>query len=111
MRRKKERLIDDADLVEKDIKRQTRRRFSAEVKIRIVLSGLRGKDGIEELCRQLGIAHSQNFLPLIAKTASSIFHLSFSLGRSLPMPSAKCWPKRLIQRRTVSLLTIHRIQQ
>ena len=51
MRRKNERFTDDADRVVKDIKRQTRRRFSAEEKIRIVLAGLRGEDSIAELCR------------------------------------------------------------
>ena len=61
MRRKNERLTDDADRVVKDIKRQTRRRFSAEEKIRIVLSGLRGEDSIAELCRQEGIAQSQYY--------------------------------------------------
>ena len=33
----------------------TRRQFSAEEKIRIVLSGLRGEDSIVELCRREGI--------------------------------------------------------
>ena len=61
MRRKNERFSDDADRVVKDIKRQTRRRFSAEEKIRIVLSGLRGEDSIAELCRQEGIAQSQYY--------------------------------------------------
>ncbi len=61
MRRKNERLTDDAERVVKDIKRQTRRRFSAEDKIRIVLSGLRGDDSIAELCRQEGIAQSQYY--------------------------------------------------
>ena len=61
MRRKNERRTDDADRVFKDIKRQTRRRFSAEEKIRIVLAGLRGEDNIAELCRQEGIAQSQYY--------------------------------------------------
>lgn len=61
MRRKNERLTDDADRVVKDIKRQTRRRFSSEEKIRIVLAGLRGEDSIAELCRQEGIAQSQYY--------------------------------------------------
>ena len=61
MRRKSERRTDDADRVVKDIKRQTRRRFSAEEKIRIVLAGLRGEDSIAELCRQEGIAQSQYY--------------------------------------------------
>ena len=42
----------------KDIRRQTRRHFSAEDKIRIVLDGLRGEDSIAELCRKEGIAQS-----------------------------------------------------
>jgi len=42
----------------KDIRRQTRRHFSAEDKIRIVLDGLRGEDGLAELCRKEGIAQS-----------------------------------------------------
>ena len=61
MRRKNEHLTVDADRVVKDIKRQTRRRFSAEEKIRIVVSGLRGEDIIAELCRQEGIAQSQYY--------------------------------------------------
>ena len=44
--------------VVKNIRRQTRRHFSAEDKIRIVLDGLRGDDSIAELCRREGIAQS-----------------------------------------------------
>jgi transposase len=44
-----------ADEVVKDIRRATRRQFSAEEKIRIVLEGLRGEDSIAELCRREGI--------------------------------------------------------
>jgi len=44
MRRKNQRITDDADRAVKDMKRQTRRRFSAEEKIRIVLAGLRGDE-------------------------------------------------------------------
>ena len=40
----------------KDIKRATRRHYSAEEKIRIVLDGLRGEDSIAELCRREGIS-------------------------------------------------------
>ena len=39
----------------KDIRRKTRRKFSTEEKIRIVLDGLRGESSIAELCRQEGI--------------------------------------------------------
>ncbi len=47
-----------AEQVVKDIRRATRRHFSAEDKIRIVLDGLRGDDSIAELCRKEGIAQS-----------------------------------------------------
>jgi len=40
----------------KDIKRKTRKQYSAEEKIRIVLDGLRGEESIAELCRIEGIA-------------------------------------------------------
>ena len=42
--------------VVRDIRRQTRKKYSAEEKIRIVLEGLRGEDSIAELCRREGIA-------------------------------------------------------
>jgi transposase len=41
--------------VVKEIRRKTRRKFSVEEKIRIVLEGLRGETGIAELCRREGI--------------------------------------------------------
>jgi transposase len=45
----------------KDIRRATRRHFSAEEKIRIVLEGLRGEESIAELCRRKGIASSMYY--------------------------------------------------
>ena len=39
----------------KEIRRKTRRKFSSEEKIRIVLDGLRGESSIAELCRREGI--------------------------------------------------------
>ena len=45
----------EADKLIRNIKRQTRRKFNAEEKIRIVLAGLRGEDSIAELCRREGI--------------------------------------------------------
>ena len=40
----------------RDIRRRTRRKFSPEEKIRIVLEGLRGEESIASLCRREGIA-------------------------------------------------------
>ncbi len=58
MRQKSGRPKERAEKVVRDIRRATRRRFSAEEKIRIVLKGLRGEDSIAELCRREGIAQS-----------------------------------------------------
>ena len=41
----------ESERVVKDIRRKTRKQYSAEEKIRIVLDGLRGEDSIAELCR------------------------------------------------------------
>ncbi len=53
-----------AEQVVKDIRRATRRHYSTEDKIRVVLSGLRGEDSIAELCesarvsrRPVGLSH------------------------------------------------------
>ena len=40
----------------KNIRRATRKQYSSEEKIRIVLDGLRGESSIAELCRREGIA-------------------------------------------------------
>jgi len=58
MRRKSGTQKEPAEKVIKDIRRVTRRRFSAEEKIRIVLEGLRGEESIAALCRREGIAES-----------------------------------------------------
>jgi len=42
--------------VVRDIRRKTRRKYSTEEKIRIVLEGLRGEESIAELCRREGIS-------------------------------------------------------
>jgi transposase-like protein len=47
-----------ATQVLKNIRRATRRHFSAEDKIRIVLEGLRGEDSIAVLCRREGIVQN-----------------------------------------------------
>ena len=50
-----ERRAGSAEKTVRDIRRATRRKFSAEEKIRIVLEGLRGEETIAELCRKEGI--------------------------------------------------------
>ena len=45
----------DSEAVVREIKRRTRKKYSSEEKIRIVLEGLRGEESIAELCRKEGI--------------------------------------------------------
>ena len=52
---------DSAEKVIKDIKRATRRRFSPEDKIRIVLECLRGEDSIAAICRRESIHPNQYY--------------------------------------------------
>jgi len=40
----------------REIRRRSRRKFSPDEKIRIVLEGLRGEESIADLCRREGIA-------------------------------------------------------
>ena len=58
MRQKPGRRKSHGEKVVKDIRRATRKQYSAEEKIRIVLDGLKGEDSIAELCRREGIAQS-----------------------------------------------------
>ena len=44
-----------SEAIIRDIKRKTRRKFTAEEKIRIVLEGMRGEASINGLCRKEGI--------------------------------------------------------
>ena len=48
----------DPESTVREIRRKTRRKYSTEEKIRIVLDGLKGEDSIAELCRREGIAQS-----------------------------------------------------
>ncbi len=45
----------DPESVVRQIKRRTRKKYSSEEKIRIVLEGLRGEESIAEICRREGI--------------------------------------------------------
>ena len=56
MRRKSHATDLSSEEVVKDIRRVTRKRYSAEERIRIVLDGLRGEMSTAELCRREGIA-------------------------------------------------------
>lgn len=49
------------EAVVREIRRQTRRKFTAEEKIRIVLEGLKGEVSISELCRREGIVSNMYY--------------------------------------------------
>ena len=58
MRQKSVSQTPSSERIVKDIRRATRKQYSAEEKIRIVLDGLRGEHSVAELCRREGIAES-----------------------------------------------------
>jgi transposase len=55
MRPKQSSEPESAEQAVRDIRRSTRRQYSAEEKIRIMLDRLRGEQNIAELCRRQGI--------------------------------------------------------
>ena len=67
-----------SEKIVKDIKRATRKQYSSEEKIRIVLDGLRGEDSIAELCRREGISQgvyykwSKDFMEAGKKVKSTL---------------------------------------
>ena len=46
----------NTESIVRDIKRKTRKKYTAEEKIRIVLEGLRGEESIAAICRREGIS-------------------------------------------------------
>jgi transposase len=52
---------DSPEAVVREIRRQTRRKYSSEEKIRIVLEGLKGETSISELCRREGIVSNMYY--------------------------------------------------
>jgi len=49
-----------AEATIRDIKRKTRRKYSSEEKIRIVIAGLRGEESVAELCRRECLDYSSS---------------------------------------------------
>ena len=58
MRQKSTTPTSPSERLVKNIRRATRKQYSAEEKIRVVLDGLRGEQSIADLCRREGIAES-----------------------------------------------------
>jgi len=66
----------------KDIRRNTRRKFSTEEKIRIVLDGLRGESSVAELCRREGINPNLG--------TDKLTNLRLRSGSTLPLSASNC---------------------
>jgi transposase len=80
MRQKPGSAKEPAEQVVKEIRRATRKHYSAEEKIRIVLEGLHGEDSIAELCRREGTGSS-----ILSRSRRPIPHFrSISACRSTP---------------------------
>ena len=102
MRQKPGPTKEPAEQVVKDIRRATRKHYSAEEKIRIVLEGLRGEDSIAELCRREGIPPnvyyrwSKDFLEagkkqLSGDTAREATSDEVRACAGRPLPSRRSW--------------------
>ena len=78
-----------AEKTVRDIRRATRKRYSSEEKIRIVLEGLRGEESVAELCRKEGInaniyyRWSKDFLEAGKKRLSGIRSAKRRVMRSM----------------------------
>ena len=98
-----------AEKAVRDIQRKTRRRFSAEERIRIVIEGLRGEQSIAALCRREGIAAnlycrwSKEFLEALV-LEPSIQRGALKAGRAElnPLPPRSLIPMRGRNSRAVS---------
>lgn len=78
MKHTPERHRNAADRTVKDIRRKTRKRYSSEDKIRIVLTDLGGQDTITELYRQEGTCATWRICKLMCVSCNNIRLHSFS---------------------------------
>ena len=70
-----------AEKTVRDIRRATRKHYSSEEKIRIVLEGLRGEESVAELCRREGISSPFSCVSRTpAKICSFIEAVCFSIS-------------------------------
>jgi transposase len=104
MRSKADTHSEEAEKAVRDIRRATRRLYSAEEKVRIVIAGLRGEDSVAELCRKEGINQnlyyrwSKDFLEagkkrLAGDTAREATSDEVKGGCARKVTSSRsCWP-------------------
>ena len=73
----------DVETTVREIRRKTRKKYSAEEKIRIVLEGLRGENTIAELCRPVVITNYSKSPPVgYARNKGSRVRCRGHIGRS-----------------------------
>ena len=93
-----------SEKIVKDIKRATRKQYSSEEKIRIVLDGLRGEDSIAELCRREGISQgvyairsnrNERPLPALRDGAGSQAHPISRLQRKVTLSAHQPFGRRI----------------
>jgi transposase len=89
MNRKSGTSKDAADKLVRGIKRRTRKHYSAEEKIRIVLAGLRGEESIAALCRREGIAESLYYTWSKEFLEAGKKRLAGDAARQAPAPEVK----------------------
>jgi transposase len=83
-----------AEATVRNIRRKTRRKYSAEEKIRIVLEGMRGDHTIAELCRRESISEnlyyrwSKDFLEAGTRSEKPTASRSKLLGRRMSSSSS-----------------------
>ena len=91
----------------KDIKRATRKQYSSEEKIRIVLDGLRGEDSIAELCRREGISQGRAIAlqkPFMRVRGESLLQpAGLNLPRLEPLSVLALMMLRALRRRAAKL--------
>ena len=70
-------MSNNSEKLVKDIRRRTRKKYSAEEKIRIVLEGLRGEDSIAELCRKEGNTYASITIHCCMDHISALRHIAY----------------------------------
>ena len=78
-----------AEKTVREIRRKTRRRFSAEEKIRIVLEGIRGEESIATLCRREGIVTNPRMFATICPCPPAWLHGGYqarTIQTACPVP-------------------------
>ena len=97
-----------SESVVKDIRRRTRKKYSSEEKIRIVLDGLRGEDSISSLCRRDGSYSGcplSSYDPREDRTLSSVYEeyrQASELLLSLGTGTGNLKVRRILQQPSIS---------